>query len=327
MERENKGKNGNEAMPDRKYGGNAPPPAGGQAVKPPEMAQNPAPEDENGLKRRLMRHMAVAGGLIVVLLGLLLLFDHRGSQPEETAVSEPRFEKPVPVGKKTPVAPSETSSPEVPPVPPSAETQPPQMGQVETAQVETPEEEQSAPPVQKNAAVSPSTPTNGISAAADPNAAVKKQPAAATMSSSQKAAPPPPNVAAQPQLPSGQEQRQGGMETGKTAQVVRPAGTARTGAETERAEPEATAEPALLPSHLRPASVQRPTGYTLLAGTYLDAAQAEALQVALTSNGIPSTLETRVSVGPFKTRQEAEEARRKLKALGVDAPIVAPAKR
>ncbi|MCL2830308.1 MAG: SPOR domain-containing protein [Betaproteobacteria bacterium] len=37
-------------------------------------------------------------------------------------------------------------------------------------------------------------------------------------------------------------------------------------------------------------------------------------------------LETRVSIGPFKTRQEAEAARRKLKALGIDAPVVGPEK-
>jgi DedD protein len=41
-------------------------------------------------------------------------------------------------------------------------------------------------------------------------------------------------------------------------------------------------------------------------------------------NGVPSTLETRVQVGPFKTRQEAEAAQAKLKALGIESLLVPP---
>jgi len=41
-------------------------------------------------------------------------------------------------------------------------------------------------------------------------------------------------------------------------------------------------------------------------------------------SGVPSTLETRVQVGPFRTRHEAELAQAKLKELGVEAILVPP---
>jgi DedD protein len=41
-------------------------------------------------------------------------------------------------------------------------------------------------------------------------------------------------------------------------------------------------------------------------------------------SGVPSTLETRVQVGPFRTRQEAEAAQAKLKQLGVETILVPP---
>ena len=52
--------------------------------------------------------------------------------------------------------------------------------------------------------------------------------------------------------------------------------------------------------------------------------RAEELHAKLTLEGIPSTIEARVEVGPFKTRQEAEAARAKLKALGIDAVLLPP---
>jgi DedD protein len=52
--------------------------------------------------------------------------------------------------------------------------------------------------------------------------------------------------------------------------------------------------------------------------------RAEELHARLNMNGVPSTLETRVQVGPFKTRQEAEAAQAKLKALGIESLLVPP---
>lgn len=67
-------------------------------------------------------------------------------------------------------------------------------------------------------------------------------------------------------------------------------------------------------------------GYALQAGVFSDVRRAEELHAKLTLNGIPSTLEARVQVGPFKTREEAELAREKMKALGIDAVLLMPPK-
>jgi hypothetical protein len=39
-------------------------------------------------------------------------------------------------------------------------------------------------------------------------------------------------------------------------------------------------------------------------------------------NGIPSSIEARVHAGPFKTREEADLARAKLKELGLDGGLL-----
>lgn len=66
------------------------------------------------------------------------------------------------------------------------------------------------------------------------------------------------------------------------------------------------------------------SGYAVQAGVFSDAQHAEELRAKLMLNGIPSTLEARVQIGPFKTRAEAEAAREKLKAIGVDGILLPP---
>jgi cell division protein FtsN len=61
------------------------------------------------------------------------------------------------------------------------------------------------------------------------------------------------------------------------------------------------------------------SGYTLQAGVFADPRRAEDVQAKLVREGIPASLETRVLVGPFKNRKEAESARVKMKALGIEA--------
>ena len=68
------------------------------------------------------------------------------------------------------------------------------------------------------------------------------------------------------------------------------------------------------------------SGFALQAGVFSDPRLAEELHAKLTLNGISSTLEARVQVGPFKTREEAEAAREKMKALGIDAVMLMPSK-
>lgn len=143
--------------------------------------------------------------------------------------------------------------------------------------------------------------------------------------------PPRPTVAAQPHLP-----RTAGPAR---AQVAESAPAARS--EPVPATPPAPLAPAsaAAPAHAaphpeaaaRPASPAAPgvrlfSGYALQAGVFSDTHRAEELHAKLTLNGIPSTIESRVQVGPFKTREEAEAARAKMKALGIEALLLPPPK-
>ncbi|MDR0576502.1 MAG: SPOR domain-containing protein [Candidatus Accumulibacter sp.] len=97
---------------------------------------------------------------------------------------------------------------------------------------------------------------------------------------------------------------------------------------TEAAPPRPSAretEAAPAPTAPRPSSAlpRLLPGYTLQAGVFADPQRAEDVLAKLRQEGIPATLETRVVVGPFKNRGEAETARARMKALGIDAlPIL-----
>lgn len=68
-----------------------------------------------------------------------------------------------------------------------------------------------------------------------------------------------------------------------------------------------------------PAAPRPATGYAWQSSVFPDLARAEEVQAKLAQEGIPASVETRLRVGPFRSRAEAEAARRKLKALGLDA--------
>lgn len=68
-----------------------------------------------------------------------------------------------------------------------------------------------------------------------------------------------------------------------------------------------------------PPATPRPlTGYAWQSSVFANPARAEEVQARLAHEGIPATVETRLRVGPFRSRAEAEAARRKLKTLGLD---------
>ena len=102
------------------------------------------------------------------------------------------------------------------------------------------------------------------------------------------------------------------------------------------AEPEASAAPveksgappseaaaslpsrASIPTQAGGAEVQPAAGYALQSAAFSDPRAAEEVQAALAQEGIPSSTETHLWVGPFKHRADAEAARRKLKTLGIE---------
>ena len=124
-----------------------------------------------------------------------------------------------------------------------------------------------------------------------------------------------PEVAAQPAAP-----RAAAAPSRSPASTPRPASAAPARSESvPRGEAQSAAEPAAAPTPPRLFA-----GYAVQAGVFADPRRAEELHARLVLEGIPSTIEARVQVGPFSSRAEAEAARDKLKAMGIDGVLLPP---
>lgn len=75
-----------------------------------------------------------------------------------------------------------------------------------------------------------------------------------------------------------------------------------------------------------PASLRQLSGFKLQSPVFTNTQEAETLYRRLKENNIPATLETRVKVGPFRTREEAELARERMEALGIMMNDMVPPK-
>jgi len=62
--------------------------------------------------------------------------------------------------------------------------------------------------------------------------------------------------------------------------------------------------------------------YLIQVGVFTSPANAQALQKQLLSAGMEAHLETRVQLGPFKDKQEADKALARAKKLGINAVLV-----
>lgn len=65
-----------------------------------------------------------------------------------------------------------------------------------------------------------------------------------------------------------------------------------------------------------------PRSFDVQVGVFTDMENARQLQAKLAEHGIPSHTETRLQLGPFTTKAEADAAKEKLKAMGVGAVVV-----
>jgi cell division protein FtsN len=243
------------------------------------------------LKRKLAWRMGFAGLMIVALLATLAVFD-RLSAPEESEPSAPRFTEPVPVPKKEITQPVKQAEPLPEPLKDEKKVAEPE---VSAAPVD-----KTLPPVE---------------------------------------APPRPEVSAQPVLPRVAPRADSRTDSrvvpaGRPVQSAPPAAQAPVAVQAPQARPVAEPVPTPVFRDREPAAVARQqpspprlfSGYALQAGVFSDPRLAEELHAKLTLNGIPSTLETRVQIGPFKSREEAEAASAKMKTLGIDAVMLAPPK-
>ena len=131
---------------------------------------------------------------------------------------------------------------------------------------------------------------------------------------------------APPLQPLPPEKRLTKPATGRTASM-RPSEPVPP-ATSPAARPDPARELVQAPTAPRRAPASRPITqagerqYALQMGVFGNLANAEDLRAKLELNGIPSSIEARVHAGPFKSREEAELARAKLKELGLDGGLL-----
>lgn len=271
------------------------------------------------LRAVLIKRLALAGGLVAVLLSVLAFFDYLSKAGDEPDL--PVFTQPVPVGPRKPITQPVTPADNLP-APPQAETSPAE-GAV------TPEDKESG----VTAALEPPAPPTPAAMAAQSSgraesAAVTPSTAPQRVESPRSTVPRPDLVrrtpAPVPTLPQGVPTR-GAPEEMTASPPMRPA-------------PAAAPEPSQVLRAERPSSsvatnsppgarvLQRTprlfSGFVLQAGVFNSVQRAEELHAKLTLSGVPSSVETRVQVGPFRTREEAEAAQAKLRELGIDSILV-----
>jgi len=249
-------------------------------------ANDPTPEAPE-LRNQLLRRLAVAGGLVAVLLGTLAVFDHFSQPADEQELRV--FTEPVPVAPRKmvtqPVTPLEPVADEVIVAPSEASTDAPAPdGAAALPEGGPPPPEVAARPVIEPSPVRSSPPPN---TRLRPTAPVEAEIV-------------PEMTSAPPIIPT------------PAASPVRPPKASTPSARVIESTPAATAAPRLF------------SGFVLQAGVFASAQRAEELHAKLTLSGVQSSIETRVQVGPFRTRKEAAEAQNKLRELGIDSILIAP---
>ena len=178
-------------------------------------------------------------------------------------------------------------------------------------------------PVAKKSVTQPLTSAEPIAEGRDQTkAAVPESTEAPADRAATAALPPPPDIAAQPSAArQGKPQVRPSAAGPTVAPPVRPA-TARAdspSAVVPSADQPGASSAAVQARQRQPQVLPRLlSGYSLQAGVFADPRRAEELHARLLQEGIPATLETRVLVGPFQNRQEADAARAKMLVMGID---------
>lgn len=88
-------------------------------------------------------------------------------------------------------------------------------------------------------------------------------------------------------------------------------------------------EAATMPTASRPIAqaTESSRHFQLQMGVFNNLANAEELKTRLEAAGVPAHIEARVQVGPFASRGEAEQAREKLKLLGMAPGLIVAARK
>ena len=284
----------------------------------PETAPDPSAE----IRSKLLSRLAVAGGLVATLLAILAFFDYLATPPDDADVRV--YSRPVPVAPKKeisqPVTPA-TNLPE-PPAPATPEVKPAEP--TSPANAEAPGTPPPPAPPAVSATPDETRPAKEVPRAGrhksasnnvvDSEAAPEPRPAVRTLT------PRPYTVPSVPSsVPAVAAPRAKLPET-PTDVTYPPSVTS-----SEPRQPSARVVQVQPAPPVMPPALQRLfSGFLLQAGVFTNPQRAEELHAKLTLSGVPSTLETRVQVGPFRTRQEAEAAQEKLRELGIGTVLVPP---
>lgn len=243
------------------------------------MADQGVAPDEQQLKQRAMRRLAVALTLIALAIaGLALLDRYHASQKKPEVPSAPPEQQGLP-GEPA------TRPPALPPVtePPPAHSTPSQATPQPTPQASS--QKPVLPP-----------------------------------------APPPPVVSNEP-LPRAESNQPAPKPSNavpeETTPAIKPAPSPATAEKTTPAKPAPSKESA---PPTAPKAAEQPSvkGFVVQVGVFSTPEHARALQAKLADKGIQSSIETRVVVGPFKDRAEADAVTKQLKDLGLQGVVIAP---
>ncbi|WP_371323544.1 SPOR domain-containing protein [Dechloromonas sp. ZY10] len=309
------------------------PPSARKPVAPKPVAEQVEPEVQDELRGKLLKRLAVAGLLISLLLGTLAVFDHLAAPPQEED-DLPAFSKPIPVPPKKEVSQPVKQTTELPPPPePAKAVEEPVAKDGTIGQRELPREggkkiadELPPPRVEarpsldggKNPPVAASTvnvplkPTAAPVEPVSPGSGAARAPAAGNPSPRPSRPSLAEGTAAPPLVPPS---------VPVESTVAKPSARVL---ETRSQTPAAAPVPGGQSAPRTPEPPRLFSGFALQAGVFSNPQLAEELHAKLTLSGVPSTLETRVQVGPFRTRQEAEAAQAKLRGLGIDTVLMAP---
>jgi len=111
--------------------------------------------------------------------------------------------------------------------------------------------------------------------------------------------------------------------SGEKTKPEKPAPLAPQQTKQEQPQAKPAQQPAAEKSTPTPAPHKaEPKAYEVQVGVFTDMENAKQLQAKLAEHGIPSHTETKLQVGPFANKAEADAAQVKLKALGMGAVIV-----
>jgi DedD protein len=227
--------------------------------------------DDDALKHRLLGRIAVAGVVIVGLLGGLAVFDAMNTPPAKVATAPP-----------TPIAaPAENAAAKA--ESPKAVEKPPETAVAESKLAAEPERSEST----------------AAPAFTEPKVEGKERPLTKPATAQQAMHKPSEPVVVPRPDPVHEIARNQDAVAAHHAPASRPL------------------------AQVAEAARQ----YLFQLGVFNNTANAEELRAKLTLAGIPAVLETRVQAGPFASRKEADDARKKLVELAMQpGPIVATKK-